>query len=696
MDRDPSEIPIQHIKGVGPQRAKLLHRLSIQTAGDALSYLPSRYEDRRNVKKIHALTYGRSETAIGKIIGMDIIHLPRSKFKLFALVISDESGVLKAKWFNQPYLKKLFRVGQDVILSGVVKQPSYRDTVPEMDNPEYEFGDDDTENLIHASRIVPIYRTTAGLSVRVLRSVMFNALHTFLDNIRDPIPIELLARNELPELRESIANVHFPAPESDIESFNRGGSDYHRRLCFDELLNLQIGIAVMKRKEDRAPGIAFNPGGELVGRLMRKLSFRLTVAQERVYHEILRDMKQPYPMNRLIQGDVGCGKTIVALMALLTAVECGYQGALMAPTELLAEQHFITIHTLVEELGLSISVLTGGRKEKPVGEIASGRTDMVVGTHALIQEGIRFRNLGLIVIDEQHRFGVLQRASLRKKAQNPDVLIMTATPIPRTLAMTVYGDLDYSVIDELPPRRNPVKTKRFTSSQKHLIYEAISSEVKKRRQVYVVYPVIEETEKSDLKSAITGKAALEKLFPDFRIGLIHGKMKTAERETVMTSFKDGGIDILVSTTVIEVGVDVPNATLMLIVHAERFGLSQLHQLRGRVGRGNDQAYCFLLAYEPCGDEARRRLDTMVKSSDGFRIAEEDLSIRGPGQLFGTRQSGLPDLKIADIMRDARLLEAAQREAIQLVQDDPELEKSPALKKTVETFWREKVEIFKTS
>ncbi|HAM52909.1 MAG TPA: DNA helicase RecG [Nitrospiraceae bacterium] len=696
MDRDPSEIPIQYIKGVGPQRTKLLTRLSIQTAADALSYLPLRYEDRRTIKKLHALTYGQKETAVGKIVALDVIHLPRSRSKLFELVISDGTGLLKGKWFNQPYMKKLFRIGQEVILSGIVKQNSYRGTGLEMDNPEHEFIDTDADNLIHTSRIVPIYRTTAGLSVRVLRAIVFNALSACLEQVRDPIPMEILSRNRLPELRESIANVHFPPPESDIEALNGGTSCYHRRLCFDELLNLEIGIAVMKKKKSRAPGIAFNPRGELVGRLMEKLSFRPTVAQERVFHEILHGMKQPHPMNRLLQGDVGCGKTIVALMAMLTAVECGYQVALMAPTEILAEQHFITIHNLVEDLGLTISLLTSARKEKPKAEIASGEIDIVVGTHALIQEGIRFRKLGLVVIDEQHRFGVMQRAALRKKAHNPDVLVMTATPIPRTLAMTVYGDLDYSVIDELPPRRSPVRTQRYTSRQKNLIYEAISSEVRKSRQVYVVYPVIEESENSDLKSAITGKAALEMIFPDFRIGLVHGKMKTAEREAVMTAFKDSGIDILVSTTVIEVGVDIPNATMMLIVHAERFGLSQLHQLRGRVGRGSDQSHCLLLAYEPCSDEGRKRLDIMMKSNDGFRIAEEDLAIRGPGEFLGTRQSGLPDLKIADIIRDAKLLESARREAAQIVSDDPALEKSPGLKWAVEAFWHEKIEMFKTS
>ena len=400
-------------------------------------------------------------------------------------------------------------------------------------------------------------------------------------------------------------------------------------------------------------------------------------------------------MRRLLQGDVGCGKTIVALMAMLTAVECGYQAALMAPTEILAEQHYLSIRALLEKLGLTLCLLTGSTTGRPLDEIRSGKIHVVVGTHALIQEGVTFKKLGLAVIDEQHRFGVMQRALLRKKARNPEVLVMTATPIPRTLAMTVYGDLDCSVIDEIPPHRNPVMTRLLTESQKPLIYEALSSEVRKGRQVFVVYPLIEESENSDLKSALMGREALEKMFPHFRIGLVHGKMKATERESVMASFKNGQLDILVCTTVIEVGVDVPNATMMLIVHAERFGLSQLHQLRGRVGRGNEQSYCFLLAYMPYGEEAGRRLGIMVKTSDGFRIAEEDLDIRGPGELFGTRQSGMPDLRIANIVRDAKLLERARAEAFALIDRDPHLENSPLLKKSVERFWRGKTDIFKT-
>jgi len=442
-------------------------------------------------------------------------------------------------------------------------------------------------------------------------------------------------------------------------------------------------------------GFVLNPEGTLLKKLFGFLHFRLTKAQERVFDEIRSDMKRPSPMNRLIQGDVGCGKTIVALMAILIASECGYQSALMAPTEILAEQHYLTLYKILKDLGLKTCLLTGSSKNRPLSQIASGEIAIVIGTHALIQEGVKFKNLGLVVIDEQHRFGVMQRALLRKKADNPDVLVMTATPIPRTLALTLYGDLDYAVIDELPPNRRPVKTLLFHSKQKEHIYRMIRNEVTKGRQVYVVYPIIDESEKTDLRSAILGKNAFEKSFPEFTVMLLHGRMKPSEREKIMSLFKNGEMDILVSTTVIEVGVDVPNATLMLIIHAERFGLSQLHQLRGRIGRGPHQSYCVLVAYEPYGEEAKRRLRAMVETHDGFRIAEEDLNIRGPGEFFGTRQSGIPDLKIANIVRDARLLYEARKEAFNIIEKDQELKGCPRLKKYLESFWEGKIELFKT-
>jgi len=700
MGRNLSEFPIQYIKGVGPKRAKLLYNLGIRTVEDALYYLPYRYEDRKNIKKISSLAYGQLETVIGKVISAEVIKLPRSKLRLFELTVSDGSGLLRGKWFNQPFMKKNFKAGQEVILSGIVKRNPYWGIGFEIDNPEYEFVTDDGDSFIHTARIVPVYRTTAGLSVRQLRTIMFNLINTCINDVTDAIPGEVLQRNSFPELKESILNSHFPDPEivsgeTDIDALNMGGSIYQKRLYFNELFMFELGLSILKKGKEIEKGIAFNPKGVLVSRLLDMLPFKLTGAQRRVGEEIFNDMQQPHPMNRLLQGDVGCGKTVIAIIAMLHAIECGYQAALMAPTEILAEQHYINIRKIIEDMGLNLCLLTGSVKKRPLDDIASGKINIAIGTHALIQEGIEFKNLGLVIIDEQHRFGVMQRALLRKKALNPDVLVMTATPIPRTLSMTLYGDLDYSVIDELPPGRRPVITKLFSNKQKDYIYEAIANEVKKGRQVYVVYPVIEETGKSNLKSAIIGKEALDKMFPDLRVSLIHGKMKPHEKESVMASFKKGEIDILASTTVIEVGVDVPNATMMLIVHAERFGLAQLHQLRGRVGRGGSQSYCFLLAYEPTGEDARQRLDIMVKSNDGFSIAEEDLIIRGPGEFFGTRQAGLPDLKIANIVRDFKLLEVARNEAFSLIDKDAELKAFPALKRNLEQIWRGKVELFKT-
>jgi len=703
MGKNLSEFPVQYIKGVGPGRAKLLNTLGIKTAEDALYYLPYRYEDRKNIKKISALEYGRLETVIGKVIAAEVIKLPRRNIKLFELTVSDGSGIVKGKWFNQPFLKKNFKPGQEVILSGVVKRNPYQGIGFEFDNPEYEFVTEDGDAFIHTARIVPIYRTTSGLSVRQLRTIMFNLINTCIKDVPDHIPEEILRRNNFHGLAESIFNSHFPESGIDIDSLNSCSSIYQKRLYFEELFKFELGLSIIKKGKEVERGIAFDCNGVLVRKFIDALKFKLTSAQQRVFEEILHDMRSQHPMNRLLQGDVGCGKTVIAVMAMLTAAECGYQSALMAPTEILAGQHYINIHKMIEDMGLKVCLMTGSKKKEREAlrcDIASGEIKIIIGTHALIQEGVEFKNLGIAIIDEQHRFGVMQRQLLRKKAVNPDVLVMTATPIPRTLSMTLYGDLNYSVIDELPPGRSPVVTRLFNAGQKEYIYRAIAEETKKGRQVYVVYPVIDETEKTSasggLKSAIIGREALEKIFPNLKVELIHGRLKPQERENVMASFKAGAINVLVSTTVIEVGVDVPNAAMMLIVHAERFGLSQLHQLRGRVGRGGSQSYCFLLMYEPASEDARRRLDIMIKTNDGFKIAEEDLDIRGPGEFFGTRQAGMPDLKLANIVRDARLLDTARKEAFALIDKDSELNSFPELKKGLEMFWRGKIELFKTS
>ncbi len=690
-----SDHPIQYVKGVGPGRSKLLQRLDIKTIEDALYYLPSRYEDRRNIKKIRELNYGSLETTMGEVVGIEVTTTPRKGIKIFELTLMDSTGVLKAKWFNQPFMKQYFKHGQRVILSGHVKSNAYYGIGIEMESPEFEIIKDEQDRLIHTGRIVPIYRGTEGLSPKQLRTIMMEVVVGHIDEIKDFLPEEIRLRNSLMPLGEAIKNVHFPE-DASIEELNRGVSTAHRRLIFDEFFILELGLSMIKRGEDIERGITFKAESPLVRALLERLPFKPTKAQERVFDEIRRDMAGPTVMNRLMHGDVGCGKTIVALMSMLLAVDSGYQAALMAPTEILAEQHYLNIHHMIEALGLKAALLTGSLKERPIQDIAEGSTQIVIGTHALIQEGISFKKLGLVIIDEQHRFGVIQRASLRKKGFNPDVLVMTATPIPRTLALTLYGDLDVSTIDELPPMRHGVETKVLFSSQKERIYSLMRQELEKGRQAYVVYPIIEGSEKVDLKSAIEGAKAFQQIFQRRNVGLIHGRMKPGEREEIMASFKAGKIDILVATTVIEVGVDVPNATVMVIVHAERFGLAQLHQLRGRVGRGGHQSYCLLVAYPPMGDEAKKRLKVMEETSDGFRIAEEDLIIRGPGDFFGTRQAGIPDLRAANLIRDIRILEAARREAFAITDKDPGLKAYPSLRDAIKHKWQGRIDLIRVS
>ncbi len=688
------DTPVQFVKGVGPARSKCLERLGMKTLEDMLFYFPWRYEDRKNLEKIRDLSYGKQATAMCEVVSAEVITTPRRRMKIFELTVTDKTGFLKSRWFNQPYLERYFKRGRKVILSGVVKGNPYSMSGPEMENPDFELvGDEDT--FIHTSRIVPVYKATEGISPKQIRTLMFHAVHNCSSMIEDYLPAATLERNNLRPLPWAVKEMHFPEEFTDASALNRGDSPQHRRIAFDEFFMLELGLAALKKREILEKGISFQDKGVLVNTFLLQIPFELTSAQKRVIAEIRADMLRPQPMNRLVHGDVGCGKTVVALVSMLTAVENGYQACLMAPTEILAEQHFINIHRMVESLGLKISLLTSSSKGTSVDEISGGSAQIIIGTHALIQEHVKFRNLGLAIIDEQHRFGVVQRAHLRRKGFNPDILIMTATPIPRTLALTLYGDLDISIIDELPAGRKPVITKVFFPSQKDRIYTLIKDELSKGRQVYIVYPLIEESEKLDLKSALEGYEAFRKIFPEREIGLVHGKMHHDERETVMARFKSGDIDMLVATTVIEVGIDVPNASLMLIVHSERFGLAQLHQLRGRIGRGGYDSYCLLMAYPPFSDEGKRRLKAMESTGDGFRIAEEDLEIRGPGDFFGTRQAGMPDLKIANIIRDIKELEAARKEAFDLIDSEPDLKSYPKLKETLKKKWMGKLELIKS-
>jgi ATP-dependent DNA helicase RecG len=675
--RDRLLTPIQYVKGVGPQLAKLFEKKGILTVEDALYFLPRCYEDRRNLKRISELKAGRKETGFGEILLSGIAFYRNKKKRVFEVVVGDGSGTTTLKWFrgNERYLRERFKKGRQLIFSGDVR---WFNNQREIHHPDVEIVDGDMEkDYLNFKRIVPIYSETEGLYQRTLRRLMKTILEGYADEVSSPIPSEIAERQDLIDFSEAFRRVHFPLEGESIDALNLQRSDGHRRIIFDEFFFLELGMALKKRGVALETGISFRAEGTLSQKLLNRLDFKLTRAQERVLAEIKADLEKPHPMNRLIQGDVGSGKTVVALLACLFVLECGYQAAIMAPTEVLAEQHFLNLRRWVEPLGVKVGLVTssvkGLERENLYQRIRAGHIQLVIGTHAVIQEAVEFNRLGLAVIDEQHKFGVVQRGLLKKKGGSPDVLVMTATPIPRTLAMTVYGDLDVSLVDEMPPGRVPAETKVFPESARAKVYRIVEEEIKKGRQAFVVYPLVEESEKLDLKDATRMAEHLQKeIFPEFRVGLLHGRMKTDEKEAIMTEVQGGKIQILVATTVIEVGIDIPNASVMVVEHAERFGLSQLHQLRGRIGRGRYPSKCILLAQYRSSEEARVRLRAMEKTTDGFRIAEEDLAIRGPGEFFGIRQSGLPDFRVAHVVRDAPILIEARKEAFRIIQEDPDL------------------------
>ena len=679
MEKSKSRLsnPIQFVKGVGPRLAEILEKKGVRTIEDALYFLPRCYEDRRHLKKISQLRTGERETGFGEILLSGSVYYQGRRRRVFEAVVGDGSGSISLKWFygNERYLRGRFKKGNRLIFSGEVR---WFNGQREIHHPDVEMVDGDIEeDYLNFKRIVPVYSETEGLHQRTLRKILKTILEEVGDELSSPIPKEVLERQRLIGFPEAVRYVHFPPDDAPLEMLNRHRSEGHRRIIFDEFFFLELGLAMKKRKKGLEPGFSFRAKGDLSRQLRNLLSFRLTKSQEKVIAEIREDLERPYPMNRLIQGDVGSGKTLVALMACLHVIECGYQAAIMAPTEVLAEQHHLNLHRWVDPLGIQVALLTssikGSDREDLHDRIRSGEKQLVIGTHAVIQEGVEFQGLGLAIIDEQHKFGVVQRGLLRKKGRHPDVLVMTATPIPRTLAMTVYGDLDVSIIDEMPPGRMPIETKVFPESARERVYRIIDDEVRKGRQAFVVYPLVEESEKLDLKDASRMAEHFQRdIFPEFRVGLLHGRMRSDEKEGIMVAFQEGKIQVLVATTVIEVGIDVPNASVMMVEHAERFGLSQLHQLRGRIGRGRYPSKCILLAQYRKSEEAGIRLRVMERTMDGFQIAEEDLALRGPGEFFGVRQSGLPDFRVGHFLRDTPILMEARKEAFRLLQEDPDL------------------------
>ncbi len=710
-DADLSEISIQYVKGVGPRIAELLSKKGVKTIEDALNYFPRKYEDRRNIKRISMLEPNTRQTVMGKIIVSGTVK--SRSWGIYQVIVSDGTGTLALSWYQYSprYLKATYKKGYTVILSGDVTINRYNNTLqivhPSPDDVEvFEDIEGVEKDMLNFNRIVPIYPLTEGIKQRRIRKIESLVLDNYAKSLFDYVPYEVRKRNHLMGIDQAILRVHFPGDSDNLVDLSDKSSVYdslaHRTVSFNEFFLLEVGLALKKRDISKMPGISFNPTGALTERLLSDLPFELTSAQSRVLAEIETDMKADRPMNRLLQGDVGSGKTVVALLAMLKAVESGYQAAIMAPTEILAEQHLRSILKYVDGFGIRVVLLKSAQsrneKEANYDAISSGDANIIIGTHALLQENVEFRNLGFVVIDEQHRFGVIQRALLRSKGKNPDVLVMTATPIPRTLAMTVYGDLDVSVLDEMPPHQRSIKTLLFFEEKgaRDNVYELVRREVIKGRQAYIVYPLIEESESPDHRDLRFATKMFDELkkdvFPEFRLGLLHGRMKTEEKNDVMNEFISHQIDILVATTVVEVGMDIPNATVMVIENSERYGLSQLHQLRGRVGRGHHESVCILVSAAKRSVDAHKRLSILKSTTDGFKIAEADLMIRGPGEFIGTRQSGLPEFRFANLLRDARILGEARSEAFNVVKEDPTLANYPRLLREVLKRWGESLDL----
>jgi ATP-dependent DNA helicase RecG len=720
---------VQYVKGIGPRLAEILAAKGIRTVDDLLHYLPFRYEDRLNPRSVAELRAGEMATVIAEVRNSGLFRTKR--MPIFQLTVGQGPAKLKCIWFNATYLRDRFQAGQVVALYGKVEQD--RDGHLQIIQPQFEIvgdiyeedGANQAEKKAAASleigRIVPIYESTGQgkLTPRWFRRIIRGTLENLNPDLPDPIPAAVCSHLSLVSRREALWKVHWPDAGESFNDLQSSRTPAHIRMIFDELFFIELGLELKRREQKAQTGVAFELNAKVRDAIKKILPFHPTAAQKKVLKEIAADMQSPSPMRRLLQGDVGSGKTIVAFQAAIIAIENGYQVALMAPTEILAQQHYFSARQILERAGYRIVLLTGSlehdRKRDVRRHIEQGNAQLVIGTHALIQDRVAFGNLGLVIVDEQHRFGVMQRLKLMKKSDEgrvvakdrpeasrvvtelrpvapikgapqdgpeathhtngrkgeadpePDVLVMTATPIPRTLALTLYGDLDVSVLDELPPGRTPVITRSLPDERASEVWDFVRKQIAAGHQAYVVYPVIEENEERELKAAQQMHRQLrEKIFPSLHVGLLHGRLEADEKEHVMREFQKGEIEILVATTVIEVGVDVPNATVMVIEHADRFGLAQLHQLRGRIGRGAAKSYCVLMRGAKVSEEGERRLDAMVHSNDGFKIAELDLELRGPGEFFGTKQAGIPSFRVANIIRDRQLLEAAKREAALVV------------------------------
>ncbi len=673
------DTPLQFVKGVGPRLSEILGKKGLRQVGDLMEFYPRTYEDRRAARSISSLQPGDVVSLTAKVLKVSSYNLGRSRRKIYDVLIADDAGRIHCKYFRVPYKGYFERFSHGTEVRVIGKVILYRGKL-EFHHPDiHEVRKDE----VIEDELLPIYPETEGLSSTKLRKIISKAMVDLKSNssidlqAMDPLPQRIRDREKLPSRFESLKFIHQPPKEAG-RSFIEGKSDYHRRIIFEEFFWLELFLAAkrMGLKRDKAP--AMKKLLEKVEKLKASLPFELTGAQKNCFAEILEDISKPHPMHRMVQGDVGSGKTLVALMSCLVAIENGYQAAVMVPTEILAEQHFKNSNELFKSMGIRVELLTGSmkasEKNKVLDKLVSGDIDLIVGTHSLIQDQVEFKNLALVVIDEQHRFGVEQRHKLKQKGVSPHLLLMTATPIPRTLAMTVYGDLDVSIINERPKGRQPILTRVTYESRRPKVFDFVEKQLAKGRQAYVVYPLVEESEKIELKNAMEEHHILCERFKDYRVGLLHGKMKAQEKDEVMRQFRAGDFDILVSTTVIEVGVDVPNANIMVIEHAERFGLSQLHQLRGRVGRGSHRSYCVLVLGKAVSKESAERCRIMEQSDDGFKISEADLEIRGPGEFMGARQSGLPGFKMANLVRDFDILKQARKVAFEILQNDPQLKK----------------------